>query len=154
MIDTEKLQILLRKRKDKFKILQETFDLTANLLNIEEDKLSNDFNIALAKVINLLELEAQSRRTTGQILNNEDYKAIGIFQNRIKKLKNNRKSASKEIRLIKLMPKLYEIKTAKNLSYRQLSEFIFKRYGFRVEHSYLYRIFRKINGEIKNEKQN
>ena len=145
MIDTEKLQILLRKRKDKFKILQETFDLTANLLNIEEDKLSNDFNIALAKVINLLELEAQSRRTTGQILNNEDYKAIGIFQNRIKKLKTNRKSASKELKLIKLMPKLYEIKTTKNLSFRQLSEFINEKYGLKINYSYLSRIYKKIN---------
>ena len=54
MIDTEKLQILLRKRKDKFKILQETFNLTANLLNLEEDALSNNFNTALTKVINLL----------------------------------------------------------------------------------------------------
>ena len=44
MIDTEKLQILLRKRKDKFKILQETFNLTANLLNLEEDALSNNLD--------------------------------------------------------------------------------------------------------------
>ena len=145
MIDTEKLQILLRKRKDKFKILQETFNLTANLLNLEEDALSNNFNTALTKVINLLELEAQSKRTAGQILNNEDYKAIGIFQKRIKKLKNNRKSASKELKIVKLMPKLYKIKTSKNLSFRQLSEFIGERYGLKINHSYLYRIFKKIN---------
>ena len=128
MIDTEKLQILLRKRKDKFKILQETFNLTANLLNLEEDALSNNFNTALAKIINLLELEAQSKRTTGQILTNSDYKAIGIFQKKIKKLKNNRKSASKELKLIKIMPKIYKIKTNKNLSFRQLSEFIYEKY--------------------------
>jgi transposase len=145
MIDIEKLQILLGKRKDKFKILQETFNLTANLLNIEQDKLSNDFNTALTKVLSLLELEAQSRRTTGQILNNEDYKAIGIFQNRIKKLKNNRKSASKELKLIKLMPKLYKIKTNKNLSFRQLSEFINEKYGLKINYSYLSRIYKKIN---------
>ena len=145
MIDIEKLQILLRKRKDKFKILQETFNLTANLLNLEEDALSNNFNTALTKVINLLELEAQSKRTAGQILNNEDYKAIGIFQKRIKKLKNNRKSASKELKIVKLMPKLYKIKTSKNLSFRQLSEFIGERYGLKINHSYLYRIFKKIN---------
>ena len=145
MIDTEKLQILLRKRKDKFKILQETFNLTANLLNLEEDALSNNFNTALTKVINLLELEAQSKRTAGQILNNEDYKAIGIFQNRIKKLKNNRKSASKELKLIKIMPKLYKIKTNKNLSFRQLSEFIYERYGLKINYSYLSKIFKKIN---------
>ena len=72
MINTEKLQILLRKRKDKFKILQETFNLTARLLNMEEDELSNKFNAALAKIINLLELEAQSKRTTGQILTASD----------------------------------------------------------------------------------
>ena len=145
MIDIEKLQILLRKRKDKFKILQETFNLTANLLNLEEDALSNNFNTALTKVINLLELEAQSKRTAGQILNNEDYKAIGIFQNRIKKLKNNRKSASKELKLIKLMPKIYKIKTNKNLSFRQLSEFIYEKYGLKIDYSYLSRIFKKIN---------
>jgi transposase len=145
MIDTEKLQILLRKRKDKFKILQETFNLTANLLNLEEDALSNNFNTALTKVINLLELEAQSKRTAGQILNNEDYKAIGIFQKRIKKLKNNRKSASKELKLIKLMPKIYKIKTNKNLSFRQLSEFIYEKYGLKIDYSYLSRIFKKIN---------
>jgi hypothetical protein len=145
MIDIEKLQILLRKRKDKFKILQETFNLTANLLNLEEDALSNNFNTALTKVINLLELEAQSKRTAGQILNNEDYKAIGIFQNRIKKLKNNRKSASKELKLIKIMPKLYKIKTNKNLSFRQLSEFIYERYGLKINYSYLSKIFKKIN---------
>ena len=145
MIDIEKLQILLRKRKDKFKILQETFNLTANLLNLEEDALSNNFNTALTKVINLLELEAQSKRTAGQILNNEDYKAIGIFQKRIKKLKNNRKSASKELKLIKLMPKIYKIKTNKNLSFRQLSEFIYEKYGLKIDYSYLSRIFKKIN---------
>jgi len=145
MIDIEKLQILLRKRKDKFKILQETFNLTANLLNLEEDALSNNFNTALTKVINLLELEAQSKRTAGQILNNEDYKAIGIFQKRIKKLKNNRKSASKELKLIKIMPKIYKIKTNKNLSFRQLSEFIYEKYGLKIDYSYLSRIFKKIN---------
>jgi hypothetical protein len=145
MIDTEKLQILLRKRKDKFKILQETFNLTANLLNLEEDALSNNFNTALTKVINLLELEAQSKRTTGQILTNSDYKAIGIFQKKIKKLKNNRKSASKELKLIKLMPKLYKIKTSKNLSFRQLSKFIYEKYGLKINYSYLSRIFKKIN---------
>ena len=90
MIDTEKLQILLSKRKDKFKILQETFNLTANLLNLEEDALSNNFNTALTKVINLLELEAQSKRTAGQILTDGDYKAIGIFQKKIKKLKQKK----------------------------------------------------------------
>ena len=145
MIDIEKLQILLRKRKDKFKILQETFNLTANLLNLEEDALSNNFNTALAKIINLLELEAQSKRTTGQILTNSDYKAIGIFQKKIKKLKNNRKSASKELKLIKIMPKIYKIKTNKNLSFRQLSEFIYEKYGLEINYSYLNRIFKKIN---------
>ena len=145
MIDIEKLQILLRKRKDKFKILQETFNLTANLLNLEEDALSNNFNTALTKVLNLLEIEAQSKRTEGQILTDGDYKAIGIFQNRIKELKNNRKSASKELKLIKLMPKLYKIKTNKNLSFRQLSKFIGERYGFKINYSYLSRIFKKIN---------
>ena len=145
MIDTEKLQILLRKRKDKFKILQETFNLTANLLNLEEDALSNNFNTALAKIINLLELEAQSKRTTGQILTNSDYKAIGIFQKKIKKLKNNRKSASKELKLIKIMPKIYKIKTNKNLSFRQLSEFIYEKYGLKINYSYLSKIFKKIN---------
>ena len=145
MIDIEKLQILLRKRKDKCKVLQETFNLTANLLNLEEDALSNNFNTALTKVINLLELEAQSKRTAGQILTDGDYKAIGIFQNRIKELKNNRKSASKELKLIKLMPKLYKIKTSKNLSFRQLSKFIDERYGLKINHSYLSKIFKKIN---------
>ena len=145
MIDTEKLQILLRKRKDKFKILQETFNLTANLLNLEEDALSNNFNTALAKIINLIELEVQSRRTTGQILTDGDYKAIGIFQKKIKKFKNNRKSASKELKLIKIMPKLYKIKTDKSLSFRQLSEFIDEKYGLKINYSYLSRIFKKIN---------
>ena len=145
MIDIEKLQILLRKRKDKFKILQETFNLTANLLNIDIDNFNDKFNAALAKIINLLELEAQSKRTTGQILTNSDYKAIGIFQKRIKKLKNNRKSASKELKIVKLMPKLYKIKTSKNLSFRQLSKFIDERYGLKINHSYLNRIFKKIN---------
>ena len=100
MIDTEKLQILLNRRKDKFRILQETFNLTANLLNIDIDNFNDKLNAALAKIINLLELEAQSKRTTGRILTNSDYKAIGIFQKKIKKLKNNRKSASKELKLI------------------------------------------------------
>ena len=145
MIDTEKLQILLNRRKDKFRILQETFNLTANLLNIDIDNFNDKLNAALAKIINLLELEAQSRRTTGQILTNSDYKAIGIFQKKIKKLKNNRKSASKELKLIKLMPKLYKIKTSKNLSFRQLSKFIDERYGLKINHSYLNRIFKKIN---------
>ena len=145
MIDTEKLQILLNRRKDKFRILQETFNLTANLLNIDIDNFNDKLNAALAKIINLLELEAQSRRTTGQILTNSDYKAIGIFQKKIKKLKNNRKSASKELKLIKLMPKLYKIKTSKNLSFRQLSKFIYEKYGLKINYSYLSRIFKKIN---------
>ena len=145
MIDTEKLQILLNRRKDKFRILQETFNLTANLLNIDIDNFNDKLNAALAKIINLLELEAQSRRTTGQILTNSDYKAIGIFQKKIKKLKNNRKSASKELKLIKIMPKIYKIKTNKNLSFRQLSEFIYEKYGLEINYSYLNRIFKKIN---------
>jgi hypothetical protein len=144
MIDTEKLRILLNRRKDKFRILQETFNLTANLLNLEEDALSNNFNIALAKIINLLELEAQSKRTTGQILTNSDYKAIGIFQKRIKKLKNKRKPALKENRLIRLMPKIYKIKE-KGLSFRELAEYIKEKYHIEVNFTYLNRIYKKIN---------
>ena len=145
MIDTEKLRILLNRRKDKFRILQETFNLTANLLNLEEDALSNNFNIALTKIINLLELEAQSRRTTGQILTNSDYKAIGIFQKRIKKLKNKRKPALKENRLIRLMPKIYKIKEKKGLSFRELAEYIKEKYHIEVNFTYLNRIYKKIN---------
>ncbi len=144
MIDTEKLQILLNRRKDKFRILQETFNLTANLLNIDIDNFNDKLNAALAKIINLLELEAQSRRTTGQILTNSDYKAIGIFQKRIKKLKNKRKPALKENRLIRLMPKIYKIKE-KGLSFRELAEYIKEKYHIEVNFTYLNRIYKKIN---------
>jgi transcriptional regulator with XRE-family HTH domain len=145
MIDTEKLQILLRKRKDKFKVLQETFNLMANLLNIDIDNFNDKLNIALTKIINLLELEAQSKRTTGQILTNSDYKAIGIFQKRIKKLKNKRKPALKENRLIRLMPKIYKIKEKKGLSFRELAEYIKEKYHIEVNFTYLNRIYKKIN---------
>ena len=144
MIDTEKLQILLRKRKDKFKVLQETFNLMANLLNIDIDNFNDKLNIALTKIINLLELEAQSKRTTGQILTNSDYKAIGIFQKRIKKLKNKRKPALKENRLIRLMPKIYKIKE-KGLSFRELAEYIKEKYHIEVNFTYLNRIYKKTN---------
>ncbi|MCL4532970.1 MAG: hypothetical protein M1502_01730 [Deltaproteobacteria bacterium] len=145
MIDTEKLRILLNRRKDKFKILQETFNLTANLLNIDIDNFNDKLNAALAKIINLLELEVQSKRTTGQILTNSDYKAIGIFQKKIKKFKNKRKPALKENRLIRLMPKIYKIKEKKGLSFRELAEFVSEKYGLKINYSYLSRIFKKIN---------
>lgn len=145
MIDTEKLKILLNKRKDKFKVLQEAFNLTARLLNVSENELSNKFNAALAKIINLLELEAQSKRTTGQILTNSDYKSIGIFQERIKKLKNKRKPASKANRLIRLMPKIYKIKEKKGLSFRELAEYVKEKYRIEVNFTYLSRIYKKIN---------
>ena len=144
MIDTEKLQILLNRRKDKFRILQETFNLTANLLNIDIDNFNDKLNAALTKIINLLELEAQSKRKTRQILTDSDYKAIGIFQKRIKKLKNKRKPALKENRLIRLMPKIYKIKE-KGLSFRELAEYIKEKYHIEVNFTYLNRIYKKIN---------
>lgn len=146
MINTEKLTKILAKKKDKIPALLEVLRLTGNLCKIAAHDFDNAVNAALDKVENLLILEAQSKRTTGYVLTNSDYKSVGIFENHIKKLRRKSKESTKLNNLIKIMPKLYKIKQEQHLTYRQLKEYTEKKYKIYISLTYFYEIYKKING--------
>ena len=145
MMNTIKLEKILKKKKDKMPVLSEILNLTAQLCRIPNDIFFDNFDIALDKVDNLLFLQTQSKKSTGYILTDSDYKAVGIFQNHIKKNRLKSKKSIKADRLIKLMPKLYEIKRTRNLNFTQLKAYTEKKYKIKVSRTYLVKIFKKMN---------
>ncbi len=145
MINTEKIEMILNKKKDRTAALLEVLNLTAQLCNISKDTFNNNFNLSLDKVSNLLELDAQSRRTTGYILKSSDYKTLGIFQNHIEKLRRKSKKSPKLISLLKLMPKLYRVKLDKGLNYAELQKYASKKYKINCSRTYFIKIFKTIN---------
>jgi cobalamin biosynthesis protein CbiD len=145
MINTEKLERILKKKKDKISALLEVLTLTGKLCKIDDGVFDNAVNTALDKVENLLFLEAQSKRTTGYILSGSDYKELGIFENHIKKLRRKSKKSPKKDRLMKIMAKLYEIKQERHLSYEDLRKYAEEKYELYVSRTYFIKIFKKIN---------
>ena len=144
MINSEKLKKILSKKKDKIPALLEVLRLTGNLCEIDDDKFDNIVNTALDKVLNLLFLQAQSKRTTGYMLKDSDYKALSIFERHIEKLRRKSKPSLKSDRLAKIMPKLYSIKRERNLSFRRLKEYVEEKYKISVSFSYFYEIYKKL----------
>ena len=144
-MNTEKLEKILKKKKDKISVLTEVLNLTAQLCKIPDDVFFANFDLAIDKVDNLLFLQKQSKRTAGYTLTNLDYKAVGIFQNRIKKLRRKSKKSILQDRLVKLMPVLYEIKRSGNLNFTQLKSYVEKKYKLKVSRTYLVKIFKKMN---------
>lgn len=146
MINTEKLEKILKKKKDKIPALLEVLRLTANLCKVPDNVFDANFNIALDKVKNLLYLQAQSKKTTGYILKDSDYKALGIFDRHLKKLRRKSKESPKQNKLMQIMPKLYQIQKERNFSYRELHKYAEEKYRISVSFSYFYEIFTTING--------
>ncbi len=144
MINTEKLERILSKKKDRTQALLEVLSLTAKLCNIHDDVFNTNFNLAIYKVENLLFLQSQSKKTTGYILNNSDYKSLGIFENHLKKLRKKSKKSLLKNQLIKLMPKLYKIKHDKRLSYTELKNYVDKKYKIKVSRTYFVKIFKAV----------
>jgi spore coat polysaccharide biosynthesis protein SpsF (cytidylyltransferase family) len=145
MINTEKLEKILKKKKDKIPALLEVLRLTGKLCIIDDVVLDNAVNTALSKVENLLSLQSQSKKTTGQILTDGDYKSVGIYESHIKKLRRKSKESPKLNRLMRLMPKLYKIKEERNLNYAELQQYVQQKYSINMSRTYFIKIFKKIN---------
>jgi hypothetical protein len=145
MINTEKLTKILKKKKDKIPALLEVLSLTGRLCNINDDVFDNAINTALSKVENILSLQSQSKKTTGQILTVSDYKELGIFENHIKKLRRKSKASPKLNNLLKIMPKLYKIKQERDLNFTELQEYVEKQYKIYISRTYFIKIYKKIN---------
>jgi hypothetical protein len=145
MINTEKLTKILKKKKDKIPALLEVLSLTGRLCNINDDVFDNAINTALSKVENILSLQSQSKKTTGQILTVSDYKELGIFDNHIEKLRRKSKKSPKKDRLMKIMAKLYAIKQERHLSYEDLRKYAEEKYELHVSRTYFIKIYKKIN---------
>ena len=146
MINSEKLKKILSKKKDRIPALLEVLRLIGNLCEMNDEKFDNIVNTALDKVLNLLFLESQSKRTTGYMLNDSDYKALGVFERHIEKLRRKSKLSPKSDRLTKIMPKLYNIKRERNLSFRQLMKYAEEKYKISASFSYFYETYKKVNG--------
>ena len=146
MINSEKLKKILSKKKDRIPALLEVLRLIGNLCEMNDEKFDNIVNTALDKVLNLLFLESQSKRTTGYMLNDSDYKALGMFERHIEKLRRKSKLSPKSDRLTKIMPKLYNIKRERNLSFRQLMKYAEEKYKISASFSYFYETYKKVNG--------
>ncbi|MHB1697547.1 MAG: hypothetical protein ACYCSQ_05550 [bacterium] len=145
MINTEKLEKILEKKKDRLPALSEVMHLTGRLCKIDDGKFDNAVNSALSKVENLLFLQAQSKKTTGYMLKDSDYKALGIFEGHIKKLRRKSKESRKRNRILKIMPQLYTIRREKNYSYRKLYKYAKEKYRISACFSYFYEIYTKVN---------
>ena len=151
MINSEKLKKILSKKKDKIPALLEVLRLTGSLCEMNDEKFDNIVNTALDKVLNLLFLESQSKRTTGYMLNDSDYKALGVFERHIEKLRRKSKPTLKSNRLTAIMPKLNSIKRERNLSFRQLKKYAEEKYNISVSFSYFYETYRRVNGNIRGK---
>ena len=145
MINAEKLEKILKKRKDKMPVLLEVLRLTATLSNVDIDVFNGNFSVALDKVNELLFLQSQNKRTAGYTLTDSDYKAVGIFENHLEKLRRKSKKSPIKNKLLKLMPKLYKIKQDKHLSYLELKIYVSQKYKIQVSKSYLFEVFKTIN---------
>lgn len=144
-MNTIKLEKILKKKKDKIPALLEVLTLTAKLCKVQDDIFFDNFDLAIDKVDNLLFLESQSKKSAGYVLTDSDYKAVGIFQNRIKKNRLKSKKSILRDRLVKLMPKLYEIKRSGDLNFTQLKSYAEKKYKLKVSRTYFLEIFKKMN---------
>ncbi len=142
MINTESLEKILKKKKDKIPALLEVLNLIGKLCEIDDKKFDNIVNTALDKVENLLKLEAQSKKTCGYTLTKSDYKSVGIFESHIKKHRKKSKPTVLKDKLLKIMPKLFLLKKEKNLNYTELKKYVEKRYEIKVSRTYLIKIFR------------
>ena len=151
MINSEKLKKILNKKKDKIPALLEVLHLIGNLCEMDDEKFDNIVNTALDKVLNLLFIHAQSKRTTGYMLNDSDYKALGVFERHIEKLRRKSKPSLKSDRLTAIMPKLNSIKRELNLSFRQLKKYAEEKYNISVSFSYFYETYKKVNGNIRSK---
>ncbi len=146
MINTQKLEKILKKRKDKIPALFECLSLTAQLCNVPLETFNSNFNLAMDKVENLLSLEAQSKKTCGYTLTASDYKALGIFQNHIKKhRKKSKRQAVLKDKLLRIMPKLYLIRKERNLNFTELQTYFEKKYKIKISRTYFINIFKSIN---------
>mgnify|MGYP003425043610 FL=1 len=58
-----------------------------------------------------------------------------------------RKKTNKEMLLLEHWAIIREAKLVSNMSFRELSQFLSKRYNLEVNHSYLYQIWGKIEGD-------
>ena len=143
MINTELLEKILKKKKDRIQVLLEVFKVSGQVCKI--DDFDDVVNTALLKVSSLLSLQAQSKRTTGYVLTESDYKAVGIFENHLKKFQRKSKKSPLKIKLLKLMPKLYQIKKNRNLNYTELQEYTEKKYKIYVSRTYFTKIYKTIN---------
>ena len=144
-INTESLERILSKKRDKIPALLEVFKITGRLCKIDDDVFNANFNLAIDKVENLLRLEGQSKKTCGYVLTESDYKSVGIFENHLEKLRRKSKKSPIKNQLIKLMPKLYKIKRDKHFSYDELKGYVYKKYKIQVSKSYLFEVFKTIN---------
>ena len=145
MINTESLEKILKKNKDKIPALLEVLNLIGKLCEIDDKKFDNIVNTALDKVENLLKLEAQSKKTCGYTLTASDYRAVGIFKNHTKKHRRKSKKSPKKDKLLKIMPKLYQIKQERHLNYRDLKEYAGRECKMNFSLSYFYEIYKKVN---------
>ncbi|MHB1660579.1 MAG: hypothetical protein ACYCSQ_02615 [bacterium] len=143
MINTKKLQKILSKKKDKIETLTEILRLSVRLAGTDEDKIDEIINIAIVKVENLLFLQKQSKRSTGYILKESDYKALGTFERHLKKLRRRYKQGQKTEQLKRIMPKLVELK--KSLNWTELLGFARKKYKINCSRTLFLKIFKKIN---------
>ena len=145
MMNTEKLEKILKKKKDKIPVLLEVFRLTGNLCNIPEDVFDANFNLSLDKVENLSFLADQSKKTTGYVLNENDYRSVGIFESHIKKLRQKSKKSPKRDKLLKLMPELCRLIKEKNLSLAEIQSYLKKERKLSVSKGYICKVFNGIN---------
>jgi len=145
MIDTRKLEKILKKKKDKIAILCEVLRLTGKLCKIDDDAFDKLVNTALDKVDNLMFLQSQSKRTNGYVLSDNDYRQLGSFENHLKKLRRKSKKSPEKDKLIKIMPKLFLIKQERNLNYAELQEYMQKRYKISISRTYFIKIYKQVN---------
>ena len=145
MINTELLEKILKKKKDRIPILLEVFKLSGQVCKIDDAKFDDVINTALLKVSSLLFLQAQSKRTSGHVLSAGEHKSLGIFERHLKKLRRKSKKSPLKIELLKLMPKLYQIKQSRHLNYTELQEYLEKKYKIYVSRTYFTKIYKTIN---------
>ena len=145
MINTELLEEILKKKKDRLPALLEVFKLSGRLCKIDDDKFDDFINTALMKVNTLLSLEAQSKKSTGHILTDAEYKTLGIFQSHLKKNRRKSKPAPKRQKLLKIMPELYRLKQEQGFSFQELKEYAERRLKIKIDKAYFYRVYKKMN---------